>query len=172
MSEPASARCRHPQPGNARVGTQAGAASEDMQELHRLLWSTYPVRFSELPSAFQTLPSKQRTIQGTLSPAITRPVLNSQYHRIPGAIFSVFTTKLLCMVLFQLSSSQVCSLSVYYLKTMKTFMLTEFKTVFVDLWIAHFLQCTNSSSFHLLTLFPDAGVGLLQCVCHLVDPFE
>lgn len=62
------------------------------------------------------------------------------------------------MVLFQLSSSQVCSLSVYYLKTMKTFMLTELKIVLVDLWIAPFLQCTNSSFFHFLTLFYNAGV--------------
>lgn len=48
---------------------------------------------------------------------------------------------------------------VYYLKTMKTFMLTELKIVFVDLWIAHFLQCTNSSSFHPSTLFYNAGVA-------------
>lgn len=64
--------------------------------------------FSQLPSTFQTLTSKQRIIQGTVSAAVTGPVLSYQYHRTPGAICSVFTAQLLCMVLFQLPSSQKC----------------------------------------------------------------
>lgn len=43
-------------------------------------------------------------------------------------------------------------------KTMKT--SAELKSVHVDLWIAHFLQCTNSSFCHLLILFyNNTGVG-------------
>lgn len=33
------------------------------------------------------------------------------------------------------------------------FLLTELKSIHVDLWTAHFLQCTDFSFFHLLTLF-------------------
>lgn len=142
MSQPASACGSHPQPRNSRVGTSTGATCKDMQELYRLLWSTYPMCFSELPSTLQTLPSKQRIIQGTVSPAITRPVLNCQYHRIPGAIFSVFTTKLLCMVLFQLSSSQLCSLSV---------LLSEDYEDFYDNWIKNRICWSLNSS--LLTMY-------------------
>lgn len=124
-----------------------------MQELYRFLWPTYPMCFSQLPSTFQTLTSKQRIIQGTISTAVTGPVLSYQYHRTPGAICSVFTTQLLCMVLSNLHPvTDVPCLSVCHRRLWR-FLLTELKSIHVDLWIAHFLQCTNFSFFHLLTLF-------------------
>ncbi|KAK2505420.1 hypothetical protein MC885_016957 [Smutsia gigantea] len=76
-----------------RASEQWGAVSSvlwrtcpsDMQELYRLLRSTYPVCFSELPCTFQTLPGKQRIMQGPVSPAIARPVLSGRCQS-PGAV--------------------------------------------------------------------------------------
>lgn len=56
--------------------------------------------------------------------------------------FSVFTTKLLCMVLFQLSSSQLCSLSV---------LLSEDYEDFYDNWIKNVICWSLNSS--LLTMY-------------------
>lgn len=65
--------------------------------------------------------------------------------------------------------------TVYYLKTMKAFMLTELKIVLVDLWIAHFLQCTNSSSFYNVCV-EFAPVSVTSCksiwVDHIYFPVE
>lgn len=59
--------------------------------------------------------------------------------------------------------------TVYYLKTMKAFMLTELTVVLVDLWIAHFLQCTDPSSSFYNVCVQFAPVCVTSCKSIWVD---
>lgn len=127
----------------------------DMQELYRFLRPTYPLCFSQLPSTFQTLTSKQRIIQGTVPAAVTGPVLGQQSH-------SVTELPVLFVQCLPLNSSAWCFLNLHQVKDVHR--LSAIETVKTP---ANLLLSEQLTSYSVQTpiispvnvVFQYAGVG-------------